>query len=99
MPPLSTEIVGYIGSFTLSLMAIPQIISVYKTKSAKDLSYGMLVVLLVGYIVFLAYGILLYSIPIISSICLSIVNCIHLLILKYIYDTRKTKMPIYPINA
>jgi MtN3 and saliva related transmembrane protein len=95
MPPIYVEVVGYIGSFTLAFMTLPQIINTYKTKSAKDLSYGMLGMMMVGYSFFLTYGILIYAIPIISSISLSILNCSILISMKRYYDVVNTeKLPI-----
>ena len=85
---LYIDIIGYIGSFTLSLTYIPQIISIYRTKSAKDLSYVMICMLIIGYIIFLAYGILIMSIPLIVSISISLANCIHLFILKSVILLR-----------
>ena len=84
---LHVEIIGYIGSFMLSLMAIPQIVSVYKTKSAADLSYGMMAMLMIGYTFFLTYGVLIMSIPIIASVSLSVVNCLVLIGLKHKYGS------------
>jgi MtN3 and saliva related transmembrane protein len=76
------DIVGYIGSFTLSVTYIPQIISIYKTRSTKDLSYIMVIMLIIGYIIFLVYGVLIKSIPLIASISISLTNCVHLVVLK-----------------
>jgi MtN3 and saliva related transmembrane protein len=96
---LYIEIIGYVGSFILAFMSVPQIINVYKTKSAKDLSYGMFIMLFIGYIFFMLYGILIHSIPIISSVALSICNCVHLTWLKYYFDRKNkiTELPTYPI--
>lgn len=87
---LYIDIIGYVGSFTLSLTYIPQIISIYRTKSAKDLSYIMICMLIVGYIIFLTYGVLIMSIPLIVSISISLANCIHLFILKSVISIRKS---------
>jgi MtN3 and saliva related transmembrane protein len=80
------EVIGYIGSFVLSFMAIPQIYNIWRTKSAKDLSYGMLAMLMIGYILFLTYGVLIWSIPIVTSIAFSITNCSIMIALKWKYD-------------
>ena len=93
------DIIGYIGSFTLSLTYIPQIIDIYKTKSAKDLSYLMIIMLIIGYIVFLAYGILIMSIPLIVSISISLANCVHLLIIKSILQVRENNIVKVPTTA
>lgn len=80
------DIIGFIGSFTGSSMTIPQIIKTYKQKSAKDISYGMLLTLLIGNCILMAYGILLPSLPIVSSLALSIFTNMILIGLKVRYD-------------
>ena len=93
------EIIGYIGSFMLSLTYIPQIINIYKTKSAKDLSYLMIIMLIIGYIIFLAYGVLIMSIPLIVSISISLVNCIHLFVIKSILQMHENNIAKSPTTV
>lgn len=87
------DILGYIGAFTLALITIPQIYTLYKSKSGDDLSFGMLGMMAFGYIIFEAYGILLPSIPIIASTLLSLFNLTILTAMK-IYYARAKPLPI-----
>jgi MtN3 and saliva related transmembrane protein len=50
------DILGYTGSFLSSITFIPQVIKVYQSRSAKDLSMNMLLIILASTIVWLAYG-------------------------------------------
>lgn len=59
MDPHATETLGYIGAAILNTSAIPQIYKCYKTKSAKDLSWGFFATLGSGMIINFAYGILI----------------------------------------
>lgn len=61
------EIVGYLGSFLSAITFIPQVIQVYKTKSAKDLSTNMLLIIVTSTVVWLVYGIALKNGPVIAA--------------------------------
>jgi MtN3 and saliva related transmembrane protein len=90
---LYVDILGFIGSFLLAFMAIPQIYAIYKRKSADDIAYGMLVMLGFGYMLFLIYGILLPSTPIIASTSLSLFNLIVLICMKFTYTPKPEILP------
>ena len=52
-------ILGLAAGTITSITFLPQVIQVWKTKSAKDISLGMLMLLLLGVAMWLAYGIIL----------------------------------------
>jgi MtN3 and saliva related transmembrane protein len=67
------QFLGYLGSFLSSITFIPQVIRVYKTRSARDLSMYMLLIVFTSTLVWLAYGIGMKLWPVISCngiICL-----------------------------
>ena len=51
------EILGLVAGTITSITFLPQVIRIWKTKSAKDLSINMLLLLMVGVSMWLAYGI------------------------------------------
>ncbi len=65
------EAIGLFGSFLSSITFLPQVIKVYKTQSAKDLSLNMLLIILASTVVWLAYGLLIGLLPVI--ICNAII--------------------------
>jgi MtN3 and saliva related transmembrane protein len=65
------EAIGLFGSFLSSITFLPQVIKVYKTQSAKDLSLQMLLIILASTGVWLAYGLLRGLLPVI--ICNAII--------------------------
>jgi MtN3 and saliva related transmembrane protein len=65
------EIIGHVGAFLSSITFIPQVLQVYRTKSAKDLSMQMLFIIFVSTIVWLIYGVGTNALPVI--ICNSII--------------------------
>jgi MtN3 and saliva related transmembrane protein len=62
-----TEIMGLVGAFLSSITFIPQVVLTWKTKSAKDLSLNMLLIILTSTIVWLVYAIPLNLIPVIIA--------------------------------
>ena len=60
----SIEIVGLVAAFLVIISWIPQVQKSWKTKSTKDLSWGMIGILLVSQILWLFYGIAISSLPV-----------------------------------
>jgi MtN3 and saliva related transmembrane protein len=85
---------GYLAAFCTTVAFIPQAVKVYKTKQTKDISLGMFSMLIAGFILWLWYGILLHSYPII------IANSITIIIAVYIFITklRKDILPFKEAN-
>ena len=79
------EYIGYIGGLLTTLCYVPQIIRVFRLKSAKEISLLFTILLLVGVAVWLFYGIILSLVPLIlwNSIGLVIVGALLYAKLKY----------------
>jgi MtN3 and saliva related transmembrane protein len=69
------NLIGTCSGFISSVTFLPQVIKIYQTKSAKDLSYGTLFFLVLGVSMWLVYGLLKTDYPIIvtNAIVLSMV--------------------------
>jgi MtN3 and saliva related transmembrane protein len=61
---MSTQIIGIIAGVFTSVSLLPQLIKIIKEKKAKDISYGMLIVLLIGLGCWIWYGTLREDLPI-----------------------------------
>jgi MtN3 and saliva related transmembrane protein len=61
----SSEILGLIAGFLSTFAVLPQIMRVYKLKSAREISIIYNTMLLLGIIMWLAYGIVLDLVPLI----------------------------------
>ena len=60
-------ILGLVAGTITSITFVPQVIKIWQTKSAKDLSIAMLLLLLLGVAIWLAYGIIVKDIAIIYT--------------------------------
>ena len=79
------DFVGYAGTITAFSFMIPQVYRTYTTKSVEDISWAMLVILLTNGALWLTYGLLLDSIPLIIANSISIVVTSTQIILKILY--------------
>ena len=74
---MNADILGYIAGTITIISFVPQIIKSYKTKSVKDLSILMLIMIITSILLWLAYGVLVGNKPII------IVNGIYALVVAF----------------
>ena len=81
-----TEILGLTAGTITSITFLPQVIQVYKTKSAKDISLSMVLLLTVGVAMWLAYGILILNAAIIYTNSIVLAMAIILLYFKWKFD-------------
>lgn len=79
-------ILGYIAALCTTIAFIPQAVKVFKTKHTKDISLGMFSLLNLGFILWLIYGIILHSYPIIFANAITMVFAIYILITKIRLD-------------
>ncbi len=84
----ATEILGLAAGTITSITFLPQVIHVWKTKSAKDISLGMLLLLLLGVFMWLAYGIILENAAIIYTNSMVIIMGLILLYFKWKFKPK-----------
>ena len=76
---------GFAAGALTTLAFLPQLMRVYRRKSAKDLSYGYLFVFTGGVILWLAYGILLRDGPLIIANAVTLALVLGILVMKMAY--------------
>ena len=89
METLMIEILGYISATITTIAFLPQIIKTFKTKSAKDVSMGMFILFTTGVFLWIIYGILTNTMPVL--IANAVIFCLSLtqIVLKIKYDKLK----------
>ena len=81
----TTELIGYLAAALTTVSFIPQVVQIWRSKHTKDISLGMYSIFTLGIAVWLAYGILLGSTPIIIANCITIVLAGSVLMMKLKY--------------
>lgn len=85
-----TRIVGYVASVIASFSLLPQVVKVIQTKSAADLSYGMIFMIMTASTLWHIHGWIINDIPLRLSSAATILVNVTLLTLKVTLD-RKNK--------
>ena len=78
-------LLGLVAGALTSLSFLPQLIKIWRSRSAGDVSLVMYVIITTGFVLWLWYGILISSIPVIvaNGIAILISGTIMLLKIKY----------------
>ncbi|MGB3649863.1 MAG: SemiSWEET transporter [Rivularia sp. (in: cyanobacteria)] len=79
-------IVGLLAATLTTTAFLPQMIKVWQTKSANDVSYAMLITFIVGVFLWLIYGILRQDIAVILANALTLIFNLTILWLKIKYE-------------
>ena len=69
----STTVIGFVAAMLTTVAFLPQVVKVWKTQSAKDVSLGMYFILTIGVALWLVYGISIVSWPMIISNAITLV--------------------------
>jgi MtN3 and saliva related transmembrane protein len=76
------DLVGYAAGFLATAAFVPQVAKTFKARSARDISLGMYVLFCAGVALWLAYGLLIASWPVIVSNTVTLVLSGAVLVLK-----------------
>lgn len=77
------EIIGTVGATLTTVSLLPQAIKLYRTKSARDLSFWTYITLTVGTALWIVYGFMLSAPPIYISNIVCFALAIIILVLKF----------------
>jgi MtN3 and saliva related transmembrane protein len=75
--------VGLAAGFLTTISFVPQLIKIWKTKSAEDVSRKMFIAVTIGMALWLVYGISLQQLPMIIWNTISLVLALAILVLKH----------------
>ena len=89
MKTQTIDAIGLLAGLLTTISFLPQLIAVYRTKSARDLSYAYLLTFASGIVLWLVYGFLIDSPPVKIANAATLTLLVLIIILKARYD-RKT---------
>lgn len=76
------EIIGLVAGTITSVTFIPQVIKIWRSKSVKDISMLMMLLLVLGTSLWLTYGLLIRSTPIIYTNLMVLIMSLTMLFFK-----------------
>ncbi len=81
-----TDTIGFISAALTTVAFIPQVVRVWKTKSARDVSLGMYALFNTGVAMWLCYGLLIESWPVIAANSITLLLAGAVMIMKLNFD-------------
>ena len=79
------DIIGFVAGACTTLAFLPQVIKTWKTKETKDLSLSWFLIFSVGILLWLFYGVIVGSLPIIMANFITFIFVFILLVFKIRY--------------
>lgn len=78
--------VGLVAGTLTTIAFIPQLTKTWRSKSAQDVSLGMLITFSTGVLLWLTYGLFIHALPVILANLITFVLTLIILLLKIKYD-------------
>lgn len=88
---MHSEILGYIAAFLTTAAFLPQTIKTIKSRDTTSISLAMYVMFTTGIVLWLAYGILIESMPMIIANIITFVLSATILVLKLTEKSSTTR--------
>ena len=82
-------LIGLLAGTLTTIAFIPQLQQTWRTRSAQDVSLGMLLTFVTGVFLWLIYGLMLGALPIILANLVTLVLTLAILILKLRYRSSR----------
>jgi MtN3 and saliva related transmembrane protein len=79
------EYLGYIAGVLGALSFLPQLIKIWQVRSVKDISTSMYVIYGISVILWLFYGVIIGSMPLVLAELLTLILVSAILMMKYIW--------------
>jgi MtN3 and saliva related transmembrane protein len=80
------DVLGFLGAGGTTLSFVPQVLKVWKSRSARDISSGMYLLFIAGLVFWLAYGVMIGSWPILIANILTIGLAGSVLCMKWYFE-------------
>ena len=85
------DFIGYVAATCTTLSFLPQLVRVLRLRSARDISMGMFLIFSIGTALWLTYGLLSHSRPVVAANAVTFVLSISILVLKLRFDSEAVK--------
>jgi len=85
MEPIAVKMLGFAAATCTTLAYAPQFIKVWRTRSTEDISLGMFLVMVLGLVLWLVYGLLSGDAPLVAANAITIVLAGGILYMKLKY--------------
>ena len=80
-----TDVLWTVAGILTTLSFVPQVVKIWKSKSAGDISFGMFLLFSAGILLWLIYGILIGAQPIIVANAVTLALALTIIVMKIRY--------------
>lgn len=88
---MNAEVVGYVGTVLSTIAFLPQVTKVYRTKQARDISYPAFILIGSGNAVWVTYGVMIVSFPVILANSVIGILVLTVIVLKFLYEKKSSR--------
>jgi MtN3 and saliva related transmembrane protein len=85
---MTAEHMGFVAGILTTISFVPQVIRVYRNKSGRDVSAWMMLLMAVGTMLWLIYGIMIGGMPLVAANSVTFTLVVIIFILKLYYARR-----------
>jgi MtN3 and saliva related transmembrane protein len=93
---MNATLIGLAAGFLTSIAVIPQVVRTWRTRHARDISIWQPLILIIGMLLWLIYGLMLHDLPLIVANSFSISCYLILLGMKIYYDRQEKSFLEFP---
>jgi MtN3 and saliva related transmembrane protein len=94
LPSWTVNLIGSVAAICTTISFVPQLIRIYRLKSADEISLVMFLVFSLGVFLWLLYGIFIRSFPVILANSFTLALSLAILVLKIRYDRKRGRTPL-----
>ena len=87
----SSDLIGMAAGSLTTLSFIPQVVKTWKSRSAADISLGMMLLFSLGVVLWLAYGWAIGSFPVILFNVITLVLSASIIVMKLHFGRRRAE--------
>lgn len=85
-----TESIGLIAGCLTTVAFLPQVWQVWRTRSTRDISLIMYLILCTGITLWLVYGLMIGALPVILANALTLLLALAILTMKILWESPRT---------
>ena len=83
-----TESIGFTAAACTTFAFVPQVVRVWRTESAADISLAMYLIMVTGIALWIVYGVRIHSLPLVAANAVSLLLAGAVLVGKLKFRTR-----------
>jgi MtN3 and saliva related transmembrane protein len=88
---IPADAIGIVAGVLTTLAFVPQVIRVWRTRSARDLSLASFAIFTAGVALWLLYGVAIDALPVIVANAVTLVLAAAILVMKLAFDRPKRR--------